>query len=76
MLKKIVAWPVAQALFWLGHGVSLVFEKWDSTAGVLYPVYNNLMLWSADVDRWGNAGVWDKVNPRDDEKPWHDDPPD
>ncbi len=49
-MKKILAWPLSWALFWLGDVVSkpMHYFNW----AWLYPVYNNLMCWSADVQDW------------------------
>lgn len=57
-MKKIVAWPVSWALYWLGH---LTSKPMHWTYGYwLYPVYNRLMIWSVDAQDWGKVpnGPW------------------
>jgi hypothetical protein len=58
-MKKIIAWPLTWSLFWAGDFISkpLHYFNW----WWLYPVYNRLMISSADVQDWGNLdGPWDK----------------
>lgn len=55
---KVFAWLLAHGLFWTGHVVSRAFLRHDATA-FMYPVYNNLMFWSINVqDRYGLPGPW------------------
>lgn len=56
-MKKVIAWPIAEGLYWLGHLVSRPMYRWDSFAW-LYPAYNNLMLWSLRVNDWGGLDIW------------------
>jgi hypothetical protein len=64
-IKFAIAWPVAWALFWLGHVASMLAEALDSQSAIPSPmycaafsVYCTLMRWSLVVSGWGNAGVW------------------
>lgn len=59
-MKKIIGWPLAWGLFWLGDLISkpmyyLEFMAW------LYPVYNALMSWSSDIQDWAQLdSPWNK----------------
>lgn len=67
MIKKAIAWPIAWALFWIGHAVSKLMH-WDATAW-LYPAYNRLMIASCDIQDWaGLSGPWKKVEGGADER--------
>lgn len=56
-MKKIIGWPLTWLLFWLGDLVSKPMHYFDWWW--LYPVYNNLMGWSVDVQDWaGLSGPW------------------
>jgi hypothetical protein len=50
---------MAIILFWLGDLVSRPMWRYDF--GFLYPIYNNLMIWSSNIQDWGSAnGPWKK----------------
>src|SRR5690554_2781278 len=58
--KWLAGHPVSVALYYLGHGLSLLMNAWEPL-GHLYPVYNRLMLASCDVDEWaGEPRIWEK----------------
>jgi hypothetical protein len=53
-MKKIVAWPITWALFWIGHVLSKLMElSDDGLPWRLYPAYNKLMTYSFIVQIWG-----------------------
>lgn len=59
-MRKVLALPLAYALFWVGHLVSRVFLRYDATA-FMYPIYNRLMVASCDVQDWADLpGPWSK----------------
>jgi hypothetical protein len=61
-MRKILAWPLAWALFWAGDIASRAFLRHDATA-FMYPVYNRLMAASCDVQDWADlSGPWSKTN--------------
>ena len=60
-MKKIIGWPVAHLLYLLGDLVSRLMNRWDGVFGVLYPVYNRLMVWSCDVNDWAGLKLWTKA---------------
>ena len=49
-------------LYCLGDGLSRFMRLWNPL-GRLYPVYNRLMVWSADLDKAGK--VWDFVDEKE-----------
>jgi hypothetical protein len=55
--QSIFRTALAWALFCLGDLVSRPMQRWD--LGFLYPIYNRLMGWSADLDKVGK--IWDHV---------------
>ena len=72
-MKKIIAWPVAWALFWLGHFFSKPLEwSWPKMLNAedeehrwvtwyvnfWYFPYNHLMHWSLIISDWGKVGLW------------------
>lgn len=58
-MKKRFSYIVATTLFWLGDLVSRPMGEYDLE--FLYPIYNNLMIWSSKVQDWGGAdGPWKK----------------
>ena len=54
-LRKLIAWPLAWALYGIGHAVSKCISK---RTGFLYPVYNWAMVLSANVSDWAGLDVW------------------
>ena len=58
-MRKIVAWPLCWSLYWLGHWVSKPMN-WCDFLARLYPVYNRLMIWSGNIQDWGQvkSGPW------------------
>lgn len=55
---KVIAWLISWILYWIGHLVSIPMNKAE-VFGHLYPLYNRLMIWSFDVQRWaGNETPW------------------
>jgi hypothetical protein len=58
--RAIVAYVPCYVCFWVGHLVSRPMS-WFDAAGWLYPVYNRLMGWSCDLNRWGGLDVWQPV---------------
>lgn len=65
-LKYAIGWLVSQALYWLGHFVSLTFSNRHAIA---YPAYKWLMVWSSNVDGWAGSGLWK----RGEDVPWRHD---
>jgi len=60
-MRKLIGYIVSWALYWLGDLVSKPMHYFDWAW--LYPVYNHLMIWSADVQDWSGAnGPWGEVN--------------
>jgi hypothetical protein len=75
--RKYLSW----ILYWLGDKVSLVLNlvpdqgKISASAiGILYPIYNKLMLWSSDVqaDGEGPWSAWVEDTPEVEETPGPD----
>jgi hypothetical protein len=59
-MKKFIGYVVSWILFWIGDLVSkpMHYINW----WWLYPVYNQLMISSADVQDWSNAnGPWEST---------------
>ena len=57
-MKKFIGWLLSWLFFWLGDIVSKPMYYFDCMAW-LYPVYNNLMTWSYDIQEWGgDHGPW------------------
>ena len=56
-MKNIVGYIISWSLYWLGDLISRPMQwfDWDW----LYPVYNQLMLTSSNIQNWaGNKGPW------------------
>ena len=61
-MRKILAYILSWILFGLGDLISRLMNRFDCMAW-LYPTYNNLMLWSYNIQEWaGNSGPWKKSN--------------
>jgi hypothetical protein len=59
-MRKLVGYIVSWILFWIGDLLSkpMHYINW----WWLYPVYNRLMIWSADVQDWSSAnGPWEST---------------
>lgn len=56
-MRKILAW----AFYGLGHFVSLLMERMDFLASLLYPIYNSLMNLSDSIQGEG-PGPWISVD--------------
>jgi hypothetical protein len=59
-MRKIIGYVVSWTLYWLGDLISkpMYYVNW----WWLYPVYNRLMISSADVQDWSNAnGPWEST---------------
>lgn len=58
-MKKIIAWPVAWALYWVGDlmcrplHTDVIGNGPEWLADIFYRPYNWLMLLSCDVQDWG-----------------------
>lgn len=57
-MKKVIGFLPCWGCFWLGHGVSKLFEVFEG--GWLYSIYNRFMLWSLDINDWAGLDVWSK----------------
>ena len=58
-MKKVIAYIVSWALFWLGDIVSKPMQwfEWEW----VYPVYSKIMFASLAVQEWANNdGPWEK----------------
>jgi hypothetical protein len=55
-MRKVIGWPVAWGLFWLGDLVSKPMERFD--LWMLYSTYNWLMGRSYAVSEWAGLEVW------------------
>lgn len=54
-MKKIIGYPTAWILFWLGDFVSRI-------PNFNYSIYNALMIWSNNVQEWSVAnGPWEYI---------------
>jgi len=67
-MKYVIAWIVSNILYYTGHVISRLLRLPNSLhrmwwIGPVYRSYNKVMLLSADVSDWGNAGVWKKPKP-------------
>ena len=59
-MKKIMGYILSWTLYWLGDFISKPMHYFDWAC--LYPVYNRLMIWSADAQDWsGCNGPWAEV---------------
>jgi hypothetical protein len=59
-MRKFIGYVLSWTLFWLGDLISkpLHYLNW----WWLYPVYNRLMICSADVQDWSKAnGPWEST---------------
>jgi hypothetical protein len=56
-LRKLVGWPLAHLLYLIGHGLSRIMV---GPLGHLYPLYNRVMLMSADLNDWAGLTLWSK----------------
>jgi hypothetical protein len=67
MFKKIIAWPLAWGLFWIGHIVSFtVTNGW--LGGITYRFYNWFMFASVTCQDWaGLQGPWSEPEPTDED---------
>jgi hypothetical protein len=64
-MKKAIAWVGCQVTFWLGHGISRIYNnRWLAW---LYPVYNRLMIWSLDINDWGGLKIWKETEHQESE---------
>jgi len=60
-MRKLIGYILSWTLYWLGDFISKPMHYFDW--GCLYPVYNRLMIWSADAQDWSECnGPWRKVN--------------
>lgn len=56
-MKKLIGYIGSWTLYWLGDFTSRPMHSFDWAW--LYPTYNNLMLWSSDIQEWaGNETPW------------------
>ena len=56
-IKKILARIASEILYYLGDWTSRPMSRFDWA--LLYPVYNQLMIWSINIQDWaGNAEPW------------------
>jgi len=59
-MKKIIARIVSEMLYYLGHWISFPMQWFDWTW--LYPIYNQLMNCSSNIQDWaGNDRPWKKI---------------
>lgn len=67
MLRKLIGWPVANALYYIGHGASRVVEWLDSldddgepgpVFNTFWRIYQGSMALSVDVNDWAGLKVW------------------
>lgn len=73
IFKKIVAYPLAEACYWLGHLFSIPCnwniwgelgeeENWkDKLFGCFYYPYQKFMIWSHNLSMWAELGIWKEV---------------
>ena len=54
-IEKRIRWLGSWSLYWLGHFVSMPMMRWE--LDWLYPLYNQLMLYSGSIQRDGK-GPW------------------
>jgi hypothetical protein len=60
-MRKFIGYVVSWTLYWLGDLISKPMNYLDWYW--LYPVYNRLMIYSADVQDWSGAnGPWGECN--------------
>ncbi|PPD52545.1 MAG: hypothetical protein CTY12_06280 [Methylotenera sp.] len=65
-MKKIIGWPLAWGLFWLGDLVSKPMYYIECMAW-LYPLYNALMSWSSHIQEWAKLeSPWGEPTHSDD----------
>ena len=68
-MRKLIAWPAAWALFWLGFMVARPIRRWECMSR-LYQTYTHLMVWSMRVQDWGGlASPWRYVAARGNAEP-------
>lgn len=66
MIRKLIGWPVAQALYYLGHWASLILNRLPSMdteqpscgAEALLAIYNGCMVKSMRVNDWAGLSIW------------------
>jgi hypothetical protein len=60
-MKQLFARIISEILYFLGDAISRPMVQFDWAW--LYPVYNNLMIFSSNVQDWaGNTKPWVKNN--------------
>lgn len=71
-MKKVIAWPVAWALFWMGDMVCRPLhldsvDRWPQwLVDAIYGAYNRLMQASSDVQEWGGLSApWKAISAED-----------
>lgn len=61
LFVQIPLWALAWTAFYAGDAVSRIFLRYDATA-FMYPAYNRLMCWSADLQDLADLpGPWEYV---------------
>lgn len=57
VLRHLVSWPISWLCYGIGHLCSALMNLWDNEywAGVLYPMYNNLMIGSSNIQDWAGG---------------------
>lgn len=65
-MRKLIAWPAAYGLFWIGHWVSKLLMHYDWTyTYAAFRAYQWAMGASADLQDWaGLAGPCRRANDR------------
>jgi hypothetical protein len=60
LIKKIIAWPITNLLYYIGDFISLVMESIDTewAFDILHPVYNWFMCTSCTVNDWAGLDLW------------------
>lgn len=65
-MKKIIAYPLCQIFYYLGHFASKflemsIGEKHEWWCDFWYPIYSNLMGYSVYWNDYGGLKVWGKA---------------
>ena len=63
-MKKAIGWIGAYVTFYLGHWTHLLMVTIDKewVFDLLYPLYNQLMLWSCNINDWAGLDLWTPAN--------------
>lgn len=56
-MKKLIAWPLSQILYWIGDILSNL-DNFEWTFAVWYPIYRWCMVTSMRLSDWADLDIW------------------